>query len=160
MRVRTLKIVLAVSVALNVFALAGAGAYVVSRAQVERKVDAQRGSGRQDALAEVLAGLDPAVRDDARQRMRRSALSAKPDFEAARSARREAIDVAGRPTLDQPRVRALLEQARAAEMRGRARLENDAVAILAAMNAEDRKALAPILRRKGDGRRAVAGKDE
>ena len=35
-----------------------------------------------------------------------------------------------------------------------------AVAILAAMNAEDRKALAPILRRKGDGRRAVAGKDE
>ena len=62
MRVRTLKIVLAVSVALNVFALAGAGAYVVSRAQVERKVDAQRGSGRQDALAEVLAGLQAKYR--------------------------------------------------------------------------------------------------
>jgi uncharacterized membrane protein len=91
--------------------------------------------------------------------MRRSALAAKPDFEAARNARREAIDVAGRPTLDEARVRALLEQSRAAEMRGRARLENDAVAILATLNPEDRKALTPILRRKGDGRRAVAGKD-
>lgn len=160
MRVRTLKTILAVSVAVNVFALAGAGAYAVSRAQVERKVDAQRGPGRHEAFAEVLAGLDPATRDDARQRMRRSALAAKPDFEAARNARREAIEVAGRPTLDETRVRVLLEQSRAAEMRGRARLENDSVTILAAMNAEDRKALTPILRRKGDGRRAVAGKDE
>ena len=105
MRVRTLKTILAVSVAVNVFALAGAGAYAVSRAQVERKVDAQRGPGRHEAFAEVLAGLDPATRDGARQQMRRSALAAKPDFEAARNARREAIDVAGRPTLDEPRVR-------------------------------------------------------
>jgi uncharacterized membrane protein len=160
MRVRTLKTILAVSVAVNVFALAGAGAYAVSRAQVERRVEDQRGPGRHQAFAEVLAGLDTATRDDARQRMRRSALAAKPDFEAARNARREAIDVAGRPTLDEPRVRTLLEQSRAAEMRGRARLENDAVAILATLNPEDRKALTPILRRKGDGRRAVAGRDE
>ena len=160
MRVRTLKTILAVSVAVNVFALAGAGAYAVSRAQVERRVEDQRGPGRHQAFAEVLAGLDTATRDDARQRMRRSALAAKPDFEAARNARREAIDVAGRPTLDDPRVRTLLEQSRAAVMRGRARLENDAVAILATLNPEDRKALTPILRRKGDGRRAVAGRDE
>jgi len=156
---RVLKIALAVSVALNLFAVAGGAAYVVSRAQVERKVDDQSRPGRQAPLAEVLADLDPATRERVRQAMRQSALSARPDFEASRNARREAIAVAGGTTLDAARVRALLEQSRAAEMRGRARLETDAVAILAGLEPEDRKALTPILQRKGDGRRAVAGRD-
>ncbi len=38
MRVRTLKIVLAVSVALNVFALAGAGAYALDNLRVQRRL--------------------------------------------------------------------------------------------------------------------------
>lgn len=156
---RALKIALAVSVALNLFALAGAGAFLVSRAQVERKVEDQRRPGRQGPLAEVLAGLDPTVRQAVRQRMRQSALAAKPDFEAARAGRREAIAVAGQPDFDQARVRALLEQSRAAEMRGRARIEAEAVAILGVVGPEERKALTPILQRKGDGRRAVAAKD-
>ena len=152
---KTLKIALAVSVALNVFAAAGAVTYVVNRDRIERKIEDQRRPGREGPLAEVLADLDPAVRDRVRSALRESALAARPDFEAARAARREAIDVAGQPTLDAVRVQTLLDQSRAAEMRGRTRLENGAVAVLGTLTPDERKALTPILQRKGDARRAI-----
>ena len=84
---------------------------------------------------------------------------ARPDFEAARAARREAIAVAGQPTLDAPRVQALLEQSRAAEMRGRQRLETGAVALLATLTPAERKAMTPLLQRKGAARRNAARHD-
>ncbi|MEN5361966.1 periplasmic heavy metal sensor [Brevundimonas intermedia] len=152
---KTLKIALAVSVALNLFAVAGAVTYVVNRDRIERKIEDQRRPGREGPLAEVLADLDPAVRDRVRSALRESALAARPDFEAARAARREAIDVAGQPTLDAVRVQSLLDQSRAAEMRGRTRLENGAVAVLGTLTPDERKALTPILQRKGDARRAI-----
>ena len=153
---KSLKIVLAVSVALNLFAVAGGITYVVNRDRIERRIEDQRRPGREGPLAEVLADLDPAVRQRVRTALRESALAARPDFEAARAARREAIDVAGQPTLDAARVESLLEQSRAAEMRGRTRLESGAVAVLATLTPEERKALAPILQRKGAARRAAA----
>lgn len=153
---KSLKIALAVSVALNLFAVAGGVTYVVNRDRIERRIEDQRRPGREGPLAEVLADLDPAVRQRVRTSLRESALAARPDFEAARAARREAIDVAGQPTLDTARVERLLEQSRAAEMRGRTRLENGAVAVLATLTPEERKALAPILQRKGAARRAAA----
>ena len=153
---KSLKIALAVSVALNLFAVAGGITYVVNRDRIERRIEDQRRPGRERPLAEVLADLDPAVRQRVRTALRESALAARPDFEAARAARREAIDVAGQPTLDAARVESLLEQSRSAEMRGRTRLENGAVAVLATLTPEERKALAPILQRKGTARRAAA----
>ena len=153
---KSLKIALAVSVALNLFAVAGGITYVVNRDRIERRIEDQRRPGRERPLAEVLADLDPAVRQRVRTALRESALAARPDFEAARAARREAIDVAGQPTLDAARVESLLEQSRSAEMRGRTRLENGAVAVLATLTPEERKALAPILQRKGAARRAAA----
>jgi uncharacterized membrane protein len=153
---KSLKIALAVSVALNLFAVAGGVTYVVNRDRIERRIEDQRRPGREGPLAEVLANLDPAVRQRVRTALRESALAARPDFEAARAARREAIDIAGQPTLDATRVESLLEQSRAAEMRGRTRLENGAVAVLATLTPEERKALAPILQRKGAARRAAA----
>ena len=153
---KSLKIALAVSVALNLFAVAGGITYVVNRDRIERRIEDQRRPGRERPLAEVLADLDPAVRQRVRTSLRESALAARPDFEAARAARREAIDVAGQPTLDAARVESLLEQSRSAEMRGRTRLENGAVAVLATLTPEERKALAPILQRKGAARRAAA----
>lgn len=153
---KSLKIALAVSVALNLFALAGGVTYVVNRDRIERRIEDQRRPGREGPLAEVLADLDPAVRQSVRTALRESALAARPDFEAARAARREAIDVAGQPALDAARVESLLEQSRAAEMRGRTRLEHGAVAVLATLAPEERKALAPILQRKGAARRAAA----
>lgn len=153
---KSLKIALAVSVALNLFAVAGGVTYVVNRDRIERRIEDQRRPGREGPLAEVLADLDPAVRQRVRTSLRESALAARPDFEAARAARREAIDIAGQPTLDATRVESLLEQSGAAEMRGRTRLENGAVAVLATLTPEERKALAPILQRKGAARRAAA----
>lgn len=153
---KSLKIALAVSVALNLFAVAGGVTYVVNRDRIERRIEDQRRPGREGPLAEVLADLDPAVRQRVRTALRESALAARPDFEAARAARREAIDIAGQPTLDATRVESLLEQSRAGEMRGRTRLENGAVAVLATLTPEERKALAPILQRKGAARRAAA----
>jgi uncharacterized membrane protein len=152
---KTLKIALAVSVALNLFAVAGGVTYVLASDRIERKIEDQRRPGREGPLAEVLGDLDPAVRDRVRTALRESALAARPDFEAARAARREAIDVAGQPTLDAARVQSLLEQSRAAEMRGRTRLENGAVAVLGTLTPDERKALTPILQRKGDARRAI-----
>ncbi|WP_295196095.1 periplasmic heavy metal sensor [uncultured Brevundimonas sp.] len=153
---KSLKIALAVSVALNLFAVAGGVTYIVNRDRIERRIEEQRRPGREGPLAEVLADLDPAVRQRVRTALRESALAARPDFEAARAARREAIDVAGQPTLDAARVESLMEQSRAAEMRGRTRLESGAVAVLATLTPEERKALAPILQRKGAARRAAA----
>jgi uncharacterized membrane protein len=159
MTAKTLKIALAVSVALNLFAVAGAVTYVVNRDRIERKIEDQRRPGREGPLAEVLTDLDPAVRQRVRVALRESALAARPDFEAARAARREAIDIAGQPTMDASRVEALLEQSRAAEMRGRTRIENGAVVVLGTLTPEDRKVLTPILQRKGDARRAIAHHD-
>lgn len=150
---KTLKIALAVSVALNLFAVAGGVAYGVSRAQMERKIEAQNNTGRQGGFAEMLASLPPDVRDGVHDRLRAAALAARPDFEAARAARRQAIETAGAPTYDAARVQALLEQSRAAELRGRTRLENEAIAVLGGLTPEQRKAMSPILQRKGGGAR-------
>ena len=154
MNSRTLKIALAVSVGLNLFAVGGGAAYLISRERIERRLDDQRRAGREGPLREVLQTLDPATRDRVRTALRASALAARPDFEAARAARREAIAAAGAPTLDPTRVDALLVQSRAAEMRGRARIEAGAVAVLATLSPDDRKALAPLLQRRSDARRA------
>lgn len=156
---RVLKLALAVSVALNVFAVAGGAAYVFSRERIERKVEDQHRAGDRNPFAQVLAELNPATRDRVRQQMRASALAARPDFEASRDARREAIALAAEPTLDQARVRERLQTSREAEFRGRARLEGEAVDILAGLNLADRRALTPILSRKSGHRRAVAQGD-
>ena len=156
---RALKVALAVSVALNLFAVAGGAAYLVSRDRIERRIEDQRRPGREGPLAEVLQGLDAGTRDRVRTALRQSALAARPDFEAARAARRQAVAAAAEPTLDAARVQALLEQSRAAEMRGRARLEAEAVAVLGRLNAQDRKALSPILQRRGEARRGAGRPD-
>ena len=147
MNSRTLKIALAVSVGLNLFAVGGGAAYLISRERIERRLDDQRRAGREGPLREVLQTLDPATRDRVRTALRASALAARPDFEAARAARREAIALTGAETFDPVAVAALLERSRASEARGRSRLETGAVETLRQLSPADRKALAPILSR-------------
>ncbi len=146
---RTLKIALAVSVALNLFAVAGGGAALVTRARVERHVEAQRAPGRERAFRDIVAALDPEVQQRVRTTLRASAMAARPDFEEARAARREAIARTEAATFEPAAVDALLERSRAAEQRGRARLEHDAVALLATLGPADRQALGVILKRHG-----------
>lgn len=149
MNARNLKIALAASVALNLFALAAGATLLVVRADVERRLEAQHRAPRDHSLMTVVEGLDPQVRDRVRETLRASALAAKPDFEETRLKRREAIALASSAAFDAARVTTLLEQSRAAELRGRARLEADAVALLATLEPDDRAALSEILTRRG-----------
>ena len=149
MNARTLKIALAASVALNLFAIAAGATLLVGRANVEHRLEAQHRPARDRPFMAVVEGLDPAVRDRVRETLRASALAAHPDFEETRLKRREAIALARSADFDPARVSALLEQSRVAELRGRARLEADAVAVLATLEPADRAALSEILTRRG-----------
>jgi uncharacterized membrane protein len=147
---RTLKIALAVSVALNVFALAAGATALIGQNRVEHRIDADHKARRdRGPMMAVLAGLDPEVRERVRDTLRTSALAAKPDFEEARQKRREAVELARSGGFDGARTRLLLGESRAAELRGRARLETDAVGVLETLDADDRVALSEILTRRG-----------
>ena len=65
-----LKIALAVSVALNLFALAGGVAFAVSRAKVDQHVAEQRQPGRAGGFRALVAELSPETRREVRARMR------------------------------------------------------------------------------------------
>ena len=150
---RWLKIALAISVALNVFAaVAGVTAWIGAQ-RAETQIADQRRPDRGPPILQVVEQLDPAKRDQVREALRASALAARPDFDAARTARRQAMEAAGAEPFDQARVQGLLEQSRLAEMRGRARLESGSLAIFNGLSPADRKALAPILIRHGKGER-------
>ncbi|MDZ4376088.1 MAG: periplasmic heavy metal sensor [Phenylobacterium sp.] len=108
-----------------------------------------RRTARHGPFREVIAQLQPEVRRDVRARMRAAALAARPDFEAARAARAQAVQAASQPRMDAARVQALLDQSRTAEMRGRARLEGEAITMLENLDVEDRKVLSGLLMRRG-----------
>jgi len=144
----TLKILLAASVALNLFAAAAAATLLVTRDRVENHAEAQR-RPRSAPLADVLADMDPEVGGRVRSALRASALAARPDFDEARRARREAVGLTNSADFDPAEVGALLERSRQAEIRGRARLEADAVALLDTLELADRKAVSRILTRRG-----------
>ncbi|MBU3969825.1 MAG: periplasmic heavy metal sensor [Alphaproteobacteria bacterium] len=151
----TLKIALAASVALNLFAIAAGATLFVTRAQIEDRVEAQHRPARAGSPMRLIDQLDPAVRERVRDTLRASALAARPDFEEARLKRRQAVEMGRSATFDTARAAALLEQSRTAELRGRARLEADAVALLATLEPDDRRALSEILTRRG----RAAGRD-
>ena len=146
---KALKIALAASVAINLFAVAAGATLLVTRAQVEDRVEAQHRPARAGSPMRLIDQLDPAVRERVRDAMRASALAARPDFEEARLKRRQAVEMGRSATFDAARAAALLEESRNAEIRGRARLEADAVALLATLEPDDRRALSEILTRRG-----------
>lgn len=153
---RALTIALIASVGVNLFAAVAATTVIVGRASVEEHVEEQRRPGRGGSYFAMLDGMEPAARERVRETLRASALASRPDFEAARQARREAVELAGAKTFDAAAVSALLQRSREAELRGRARLERDMIALLPSLSAEDRAALAPVLSRTSPGR---GGKD-
>jgi uncharacterized membrane protein len=146
---RALKVALAVSVALNLFAVAGGVTVWVTKSKAEDRIEAAQAPGRQASFRDIVDGVDPAVRDRVRAAFRASATAAKPDFEQSRAARRQAIDLSKATAFDPAAVTALLDQSRAAEIRGRTRLEHDTVALLQTLEPRDRQALSAILSRRG-----------
>tara|TARA_R110002167_G_scaffold23011_9_gene81889 strand:- start:4687 stop:5217 length:531 start_codon:yes stop_codon:yes gene_type:complete len=144
----SLKIALAASVALNLFAVAAGVTVMVVRDRVESRVESQH-RGPRVPFRTVLESMDPAVRDRVRQDLRTAAMASRPDFDEARTARRAAITAASAEQFDAAEVRTLLEQSRAAELRGRSRLEEEAVTVLGTLEVDDRRALSAILARNG-----------
>lgn len=146
---RSLKIALAASVALNLFAVAAGVTVWTGVQRHEAKVAEMRAPAQRGPLREILTRMDPAVQDRVRDSLRASARAAKPDFEAAGAARRRAVELAAAPTLDAAALKAALDDSRAAELRGRARLEADTVALLQTLEPADRAALSKLLNRRG-----------
>ena len=144
---RALMIALAVSLALNLFAVAAGVTVWVTREVAEERVEDARSSRVRVPLMEVIDTIEPARREPVRAELRAAALSARPDFHEAREARRQAIALTESEDFDPAAVSALLEQSRASELRGRARLEVEAVRILSELSPEDRANMSTILRR-------------
>lgn len=154
MSTRGLKIALAVLVLVNVFALAALGTTLVTLNRMESRIEAEpRSGGERRSPRQMLRDLDPETRERVTAALRASALAARPDFEEARRLRREALVGVTAPDFDPAVVSAALERSRAAELRGRKRIEDDALALMATLAPEDRARLAPILTRSGRGRR-------
>ena len=157
MNARTLRIALAASVALNLFAAVAGVSLWVGLSKEQDRIEAQHRSPRTRSTLMLIDQLDPAVRDRVRTTLRASAMAARPDFEEARLKRREAVAMVRAGTFDAGQTRTLLEQSRAAELRGRARLEADAVTLLATLEPDDRRALSEILTRRGRAARRDGG---
>lgn len=143
---RKIKLALVASVALNVFLVAG-GTAVWITAREAREAERMTRTTRTDTLMEMVSTRSPEVAAAMEVRLRDVAMAARPDFQEARAARRQAIAITASDDFDPVVVAGLLEQSRASEIRGRARLESGAVEILNDQKPEDRKALARILAR-------------
>jgi uncharacterized membrane protein len=153
MSTRGLKIALVVLVLVNVFALAALATTLVQLNRVETRLDAEhRPNGERRSPRQMLRDLDPETRERVGEALRASALAAKPDFEEARRLRREAVAAVSAPEFDAAAVTALLDGSRAAELRGRQRLERDALTLMETLEPQDRARLAPMLARSGRSR--------
>ena len=156
MNTRTLAIVLgaalAVSVAVNVFAATAAYTALSGQDRIERRIDDRAREDRRPPTRELVSALSPDVRDRVRQALRQAGMAARPDFQQSRELRRQAIAAAAAEPYDAARVGAFLDQSRAAEVRGRERMEDDALVILGTLEPADRVAFSRILNRNKDGR--------
>ena len=80
-------------------------------------------------------------------RRRAIASTTREDFSASREARRTAIEQIQQGQWDKAELTRLLAESRAAEMRGRATLENGALDIIEGLEPTERAKLAGILKR-------------
>jgi uncharacterized membrane protein len=137
------RIVLAVSVLLNLFLVGALIAGVLSIRSGERMINA--GSLR-------IAGseLPDAARRPFRATLREARRAMRPTIAQARAARAQAADLLRRPVLDQPALLAALERARIADQAVRAAVEQRAVAYAATLTPTDRARLADALQRRAE----------
>lgn len=153
---RSLKIALGLSVALNLFALGAGATLYLSQTRIAQQVEAQTRAPRDGSPQRLFDRLSAEERPRVRAAMRASALAARPDFEVARERRREAIAMAATEDFEPDRLTALLAESRAADQRGRARMERDTVALLATVKGQDRLVLAEIFKKRRDRSRPAA----
>ncbi len=153
MNTRTLAVILGValacSVAVNLFAATAAYTVLAGRDRIEMRSDDKDREERRPSTRELVQALEPDTRVRVRQALRNAGMAARPDFQQARELRRQAVAAAAAPSYNPAAVAALLDQARAAERRGRDRLEADALTILGTLTPAERVAFARILNNRG-----------
>lgn len=159
---RTLSIglgaALAVSVAINLFAATAAYTALKGQDGVACRAEDR---GRHGSSRDLVAALAPEVQDRVRQGLNDAVTAARPDFQDAREARRQAVAAAAAEPFDALRAEALLDRSRAAEIRGREKLEAEALALLATLEPADRAVFAEILNRgKSNGGRDDRRREE
>ncbi len=146
-----LGVALAASVAANLFAATAAYTAFVGQERVERRAESRDHGDRHKTPRELVLALQPDAQDRVRQALRQAGMAARPDFQQARELRRQAMAAAAAEAYDPARVEVLLDQSRAAELRGRQRLEADALIILGTLTPSDRAAFSRILDNRGKG---------
>lgn len=156
MTAKTARILLIVSLTLNVFVLGAVagGAFIWMRSDREMSAEAtSKGGGR---LAIAGATLPSEQRRAFRRALRETRRASRDLIEQSRESRREAKRLLTQDPVDQPAVNAALARARAADIALRARLENRVVAFAATLPPEQRAALAAALERRGGRARDAA----
>ncbi len=146
-----LGVALAASVAGNLFAATAAYTAFSGRDRIEPRTEGRDHGDRHTSPRELVAALQPDAQDRVRQALRQAGMAARPDFQQSRELRRQAVAAAAAEPFDPAQVEALLDQSRAAEQRGRERLEADALVILGTLTPADRAAFARILANRGKG---------
>jgi uncharacterized membrane protein len=148
-------VALAVSITLNVVLIAA----IVAGLWMARQAWRDRIGRRPPELyqaASALPGPDQAnLRDD----MRDAARTARSDFREARALRRKAAELAAAPAYDRVAVLSALRESNAAEMRGRAKLDERLTGVFAQLSPHERKVLAPSLEHRSRGLRSSRGRD-
>lgn len=149
---RSLGVVLAASLLVNVFAAGaiGGGLFMLSRPGVWRSPPIVAGP---QPIRSAGMQLPPPDRRRFRQTMRRVVEDSADLVRTARESRREAAQLFMQPDFDQAAVSAALERARNADVLLRTRLEAAAVDFAANLPADERALLAQGLERGGPLRR-------
>ncbi|WP_068090320.1 periplasmic heavy metal sensor [Novosphingobium rosa] len=139
---RSLRIVLLVSILLNIFLVAG-GIAAFTRLQLKAPMI---GAG---AMRIAGADLPREERKALRQTLRAARKEVQPMVQDNRSRRDEAAQLLSAPVVDQPALLAALQKVREGDVALRAHVEERAVPFIATLPQADRVKLAESLQRRG-----------
>ena len=152
---KTLKWLLGVSVALNLFLIAGGiGAGVVLNKHIhelKRPPAASTGHPGQQLPPEAKARIKAVIK--------KAALSGEPDMEKARDLRKQAGLIAAAEPYDAARVISLSDQARSYEDMARGKIETALIEDMAQLSAKEREAVAGFILRPSFRFRKFLDKD-
>ncbi|AHE53488.1 periplasmic heavy metal sensor [Sphingomonas sanxanigenens] len=145
---RSLRILLIVSLVLNMFLVGGiTGAAIMwSRTETKRPLN---GIGRPARLRQASEELQPDNRRALRQAVRGAVRSVRPQAQRARAARIEARELLEKPDFDRAAFDAALARARADDLAIRTRLEQSVIGVVATLPVEERRVLAKGLENSG-----------
>jgi len=142
---KTLKWLFGVSVALNLFLIAGGiGAGVVLNKHIH---GLKRPPAVTTAWGHGTNNMAPEARARIKAVIKKAALEGEPDMEKARALREEAGKVAASEPYDAARVIALSDQARSYENMARGKIETALIEDMAQLSAKEREALASFILR-------------